>query len=132
MAKVSEMIESKYLKQSDIDDDTLVTIEKVGKANVAKEGDEPEHKWLIKFAEFPKLMVLNATNIKRLARACGDDTDDWKGKQVVLYVDPDVEFGGQVVGGLRVRQAKPIQAKKSQPRDDRPPTFEQLDDSIPF
>ncbi len=131
MAKVSEMIESKYLKQADVEDDTLVTIERVGKANVAKEGDEPEHKWLIKFAEFPKLMVLNATNIKRLARVCGDDTDDWRGKQVVLYVDPDVEFGGQVVGGLRVRQAKPV-AKKTQPRDDRPPTFEQLDDSIPF
>lgn len=104
MAKVGEMIESKYLKQSDVEDEAVVTIEKVGKANVAREGDEPEYKWLIRFKEFSKPMVLNSTNIKRLAKACGsDDTDDWTGKKVHLYVDPDVEFGGNVVGGLRIR-----------------------------
>jgi len=97
------MIESKYLKQTDVHDETLVTVVKVGKANVAREGDEPEFKWLIRFKEFTKPMVLNSTNIKRLARACGDDTDEWTGKQVMLYVDPDVEFAGNVVGGLRVR-----------------------------
>ena len=107
MAKVGEMIESKYLKQSDVQDDTPVTIAKVGKANVAREGDEPEYKWLIRFNEFSKPMVLNSTNIKRLARSCNsDDTDEWIGKKVVLYVDPDVEFGGNVVGGLRIRAMK--------------------------
>ena len=107
MAKIGEMIESKYLKQSDLAEDTLVTIEKVGKANGAPKGEEAEFKWLIRFSELPKPMVLNSTNIKRLARACGsDDTDDWTGKKVVVYVDPDVEFGGNVVGGLRIRAAK--------------------------
>lgn len=104
MAKVSEMIESKYLKQSDVDEEVTVTIVKVGKQNIAKEGDEPELKWMIRFQELPKPMVLNSTNIKRLARACNsEDTDDWAGKKVVLYVDHDVEFAGNVVGGLRVR-----------------------------
>src|SRR3990167_5306924 len=108
MAKVGEMSESKYLKQSDVDDEVSVTVQKVGKANVAREGDEPEYKWLIRYAELPKPMVLNSTNIKRLAKACGsDDTDDWIGKQVVLYVDPDVEFAGNVVGGLRIRASAP-------------------------
>lgn len=107
MAKIGEMIESKYLKQSDLAEDTLVTIEKVGKANVAPKGEEAEYKWLIRFSELPKPMVLNSTNIKRLARACGsDDTDDWTGKRVMVYVDPDVEFGGNVVGGLRIRAVK--------------------------
>jgi hypothetical protein len=101
------MIESKYLKQTDVNDDTVVTVVKVGKANVAKEGEEPEYKWLIRFQEFPKPMVLNSTNIKRLARACdSNNTDDWTGKKVILYVDPDVEFGGNVVGGLRIRARK--------------------------
>src|SRR3990167_521100 len=110
MAKIGEMIDSKYLKQSDVDADTLVTVVKVGKANVAREGDEPEYKWLIRFSEFKKPMVLNSTNIKRLAKACAsEDTDDWTGKQVVLYVDPDVEFGGNVVGGLRIRAHKQAQ-----------------------
>lgn len=106
MAKIGEMIESKYLKQSDVEDEVTVTITKVGKANIAKEGDTPEYKWMIRFNEFTKPMVLNSTNIKRLARACNsEDTDEWTGKKVVLYVDHDVEFAGNVVGGLRIRGA---------------------------
>lgn len=133
MAKIGEMIDSKYLKQSDVEEDTVVTVEKVGKANVAREGDEPEYKWLIRFTEFKKPMVLNSTNIKRLAKACAsEDTDDWIGKQVVLYVDPDVEFGGNVVGGLRVRAHKTApQPKQVMPK----PTggkFDDMADDIPF
>lgn len=133
MAKVGEMIESKYLKQSDIEDDTIVTIVKVGKANVAREGDEPEYKWLIKFEEFKKPMVLNATNIKRLARACNsDDTDEWAGKKAVLYVDPDVEFGGNVVGGLRVRAAKQQPEVRQVPAKKTGGQFDDMADDIPF
>lgn len=133
MAKIGEMIESKYLKQSDVDTDTVVTIEKVGKANVAPKGEEPEYKWLIRFTEFPKPMVLNSTNIKRLAKACAsDDTDEWTGKQVVLYVDPDVEFAGNVVGGLRIRAHKQApQTRQVMPK----PTggkFDDMADDIPF
>lgn len=107
MAKIGEMIESKYLKQSDVAEDTVVTVEKVGKANVAPKGEEAEYKWLVRFTEFPKPMVLNSTNIKRLAKACNsDDTDEWTGKKVTLYVDPNVEFAGNVVGGLRIRSSK--------------------------
>ena len=133
MPKITEMIESKYLKQSDVDTDTLVTVLKVGRANVAREGDEPEYKWLIKFNEFSKPMVLNATNIKRLAKACeSDNSDDWSGKQVVLYVDPDVEFGGNVVGGLRIRAHKPAPvARPASPGTGGKP-FKDMDDDIPF
>ena len=133
MAKIGEMIESKYLKQSDVEEDTVVTVEKVGKANVAPKGEEAEYKWLIRFTEFPKPMVLNSTNIKRLAKACdSDDTDNWIGKQVVLFVDPDVEFAGNVVGGLRIRSHK----KDVQPRKVMPaPTggkFDDMEEDIPF
>ncbi len=131
MAKLGEMIESRYLKQSDVHDETVVTIEKIGKANVAPKGEEQELKWLIRFEEFSKPMVLNNTNIKRLAKACGDDTDEWVGKQVILYVDPDVEFGGNVVGGLRVKSHKPQGIKQIQPKQTGG-KFDDLDDDIPF
>lgn len=136
MAKISEMIESKYLKQSDVDDERTVTVSKVGKANIAKEGDEPEYKWMVRFAEFSKPMVLNSTNIKRLARACGsEDTDDWLEKKVVLYVDHDVEFAGNVVGGLRIRPLpKNVPTDGGITRQPGKPgsTFADLDDDIPF
>lgn len=133
MAKIGEMIDSKYLKQSDVEEDTVVTVDKVGKANVAREGDEPEYKWLIRFKEFKKPMVLNSTNIKRLAKACdSEDTDEWIGKQAILYVDPDVEFGGNVVGGIRIRAHR----QEKQPRQvQQAPTggkFDDMSDDIPF
>ena len=133
MARVGDMIESKYLKQTDVHDETLVTVVKVGKANVAREGDEPEFKWLIRFKEFTKPMVLNSTNIKRLARACGDDTDEWTGKQVMLYVDPDVEFAGNVVGGLRVRGLPKAQPETRQVKDaPNGGKFDDMMSDIPF
>jgi hypothetical protein len=114
MAKIGEMIESKYLKQSDVDDEVLVTVDKVGKGNIAKEGEEPEYKWMVRFKELKKPFILNSTNIKRMAKACeSDETDDWAGKQVILYVDPDIEFAGNVVGGLRIRAKKGAKAAKS-------------------
>ncbi len=131
MAKVGEMIESKYLKQSDVDVEATVTVQKVGKVNIAKEGEEPEMKWLIRFDEFSKPMVLNSTNIKRLAKACqSEDTDEWTGKKVVPYVDPDVEFAGNVVGGLRIRAAARQNTQRTQ--GDTGSKFDKMADDIPF
>lgn len=133
MAKIGEMIESKYLKQTDVEDEITVTVEKVGKANVAKKGDEPEYKWLVRFKEFEKPMVLNSTNIKRLAKACdSDDTDEWTGKQVVLYVDPDVEFAGNIVGGLRIRAKPKATGVRQEPSKTAGGKFDDMADDVPF
>jgi hypothetical protein len=144
--KLDDMLESKYLKQSDVQDETIVTCVGVKRANMAKEDEEPEYRWIVKWQEFAKPMVINATNIKRLFKYLGDDTDQWKGGNVILYVDPDIEFGGKVVGGLRVKEyckpAKPatgpmakVEAmrKASQPESENPAAGVDDDfDSIPF
>ena len=133
MAKIGEMIESKYLKQSDVDGEIDVTVAKVGRQNISKEGEEAEYKWLIRFTEFTKPMVLNSTHIKRLARACkSEDTDDWIGKKVKLYVDHDVEFAGNVVGGLRIKGSAPEHGSRSQAAKPTGGTFDEMPDDIPF
>lgn len=133
MARVGDMIESKYLKQTDVDNEVLVTIQKVGRANVAREGDEPEHKWLVRFEELPKPMVLNSTNIKRLAKACNsDDTDKWIGQKVVLYVDHDVEYAGNVVGGLRIKAHRAPQPTKQVMPNPTGGKFDDMADDVPF
>jgi len=104
--KIGEMIESKYLKQSDVTDEVVVSVQALKKVNVARDDEDADYKWTIKFHEFSKPLVLNVTNLKRMAKALGDDTDDWIGNQVVLFVDPDIEFGGNVVGGLRVKAVR--------------------------
>jgi hypothetical protein len=144
--RVSEMTSSKFLKQSDITAPTKVTIKGLKLENVARDDEEPEKKWTISFREFDKGMVLNKVNLSRLADAHGDETDNWIGKQVWLYVDEDVEFGGKVVGGLRLKKIKapvapatgPIakveaMRKASQPESENPAAGVDDDfDSIPF
>ena len=132
MAKISDMIESKYLKQSDFPDPLIVTVSKIGKVNIAKEGDEPEHKWAVRFKEFAKPMLLNSTNIRLLEKACGsDDTDDWIGKEVIVYTDESVSFGGQVVGGLRIRKQESAPTRKANTGADAG-SVSAMDDDIPW
>ena len=103
---INDMTPSKYLKQSDVPSERMVTVESLKKVNVARDDDDPEYRWTLKFREYDKPMVLNTTNIKRMGKALGDDTDGWVGGQVMLYVDPDVEYGGQVMGGLRIKNMR--------------------------
>ena len=110
---VNDLKESKFLKQSDVGGGTLVTIGSVEQNNVAKEGAEPELKWCVHFNELEKPLVLNSTNGQLIAKITGsDDSEGWTGKKVVLYTDPNVSFGGKIVGGIRVRAPKAAAAPK--------------------
>lgn len=129
--KASQMIESKYLKKEDLDGEVIVTISKIGQGNVAMEDQPQDLKWMIRFNEFTKPMVLNSTNIQLLVKACeSDDTDDWLGKEIILYVDDNVSFGGKLVGGIRIKSAKPASAPKRP--IGRAETFDDMKDDIPF
>jgi hypothetical protein len=131
--KIGDMIESKYLKQSDVDGVVPVTIAALKKVNVARDDEDPEYRWTARFQEFPKPMVLNITNLKRLAKALGDDTDDWMGRTVELYVDAEIEFGGNIVGGLRLR-GLPKKATRPAPKYDErnPPPVDADGEEAPF
>lgn len=106
MPKVSQMLESKYLKKDDVGEEgTVCTVKAFARTNVAQEGEPPEHKWLMAFEELEKPMVLNSTNIQLCEKIFGsDDTDDWIGKRLIVYSDPNISFGGKIVGGIRVRK----------------------------
>lgn len=134
MPNIGQMIESKYLKQSDVDGEVEVTILKVGQLNVAREDAEPEMKWAAKFQEFKKPMVLNSTNLQLLAKACeSEESDDWIGKKVVIYADPNVSFGGKLVGGLRVKL--PIKARtpaRTALHGGGNTKFDDMEDDVPF
>jgi hypothetical protein len=82
-------------------------------------------------------MLLNSTNIKLLEKACGsDDTDDWVGKEVIVYNDENVSFGGQITGGLRIRKQQAAPTRKADPKLDvsskAPAAIDDMDDDIPF
>ena len=104
MPKVHEMIESKYLKKEDVANGALVTVAGLERVNIAMEKQKPDFKWIMSFHEIEKPMVMNSTNIQLCEIACGsDDTDDWIGKKIVLYSEPNISFQGKLVGGIRLR-----------------------------
>jgi hypothetical protein len=114
---VSELRESKFLRKEDCGPGILVTVHSVSQQNVAKEGAPEEMKWVMHFNEDYNPLVLNITNGQIIALITGsDDSDAWTGVELVAYHDPNVSFGGKLVGGVRLRAPRkksvPVTGKK--------------------
>ena len=91
-----------YLKKEDVLQPSIVRIVDVYEDELPEEG---RRKLVARLAEFNRPLVLNKTNIKRLCSIFNTvDTSQWRGP-ITLYVDQNIEFGGRIVGGLRVRPA---------------------------
>ena len=129
--KAGAMVPSKYLKSDDIEGDEVVTISKIGQVNVGKDGAE-DMKWAIRFNEKDRPFVLNKTNITRIVKALKtDETEEWLGKKITLYVDHEVQFAGDVVSAIRVRATAPGPDPRKVPG--KPGTaLSDMDDDVPF
>lgn len=148
--KIGNMKESKYLKKEDVGEGMVATIKAISQTNVAMENQPEDIKYILSFNEnlaivgdkrINKAMVLNWTNTQLCARACqSEETDDWIGKKIVLFNDRNVSYGGEMIGGIRIRsvtqgtasQAGTVTPSASTKQDEsNPPPF--IDDSnIPF
>src|SRR5262249_4620400 len=106
----NEYLKGRFLKQSDFAEPTRVEITRVEEVDVALPGEKPDVQPVIHFKGYDRPMVLNSTNIKRLIKAFGAETDDWIGQQIEVYVDEEVQYAGQITGGLRLRPI-PLKAR---------------------
>lgn len=99
--KVSEVFSGDYLKAADLQgaEPTVVI------ASVEVKEFDDGNKFLIAFQNKKKGLVANKTNSRRIAMLYGDDTDNWIGKEIVLYTDM-VDFQGSTVEAIRVRGPK--------------------------
>ena len=149
MPKLSEMLPSKFLKQADFPQPALVYLSHISKEKVNQDNEPDEYKYVGHFREHEKPLVLNTTNLNALSLIFNsEDSDDWKG-ECVIYCDPNVSFGGKLVGGLRLRKAKNQAARGVEPQMARgapekmaevaareqakkPSAIEELEDDIPF
>lgn len=92
-----------FLKVEDIKEETTVTVKEVKVETIGREEDAKE-KPVVYFNEFEKGLALNKINSEALAEiADSREIEDWPEKQVVLYVDKNVMFGGKRVGGVRIK-----------------------------
>mgnify|MGYP001609525779 CR=1 FL=1 len=105
--KSDSVFPSRYLKSEEIEHDLTLTIKKVVLETMETKDRGEQSKPVVYFVEQPKGFVCNKTNWSIIARAYGDESDDWAGKQITLGV-MDVEAFGDVVSAIRVRPpAKP-------------------------
>jgi hypothetical protein len=57
----------------------------------------------LRFEGKKKVLRLNSGNLRIIQRNIGNVTKDWVGKEINLYADPTVKFGGKEVGGIKIR-----------------------------
>lgn len=99
---ISAAFPSNYIKAADLQNqNVMVVIERIQIEDV---GDET--KPVLYFQNKAKGMVLNKTNANNIALVYGDETDDWLGKELVLYPTM-VDFQGRSVPAIRVRVPAP-------------------------
>lgn len=101
--KRSEAFPSKYLSKDNISKPTVGIIASVTPETLGQ-GDDQETKPIVYFSSgIDKPMVCNTTNWMTIEDLYGDDSDNWVGKPIEVWVDPSVSFGGKRIGGLRFR-----------------------------
>lgn len=69
----------------------------------------------VRLAEFPRVWRPGKSMRRVLAHCWGADASKWTGRRVTLYCDPDVQFGGEAVGGTRISHLSHIDGAKKVP-----------------
>ena len=109
MPALNDMYPSKYLKAEDLRGkdgkgwrEYQLTVKNVGLEEMG--GESNEKKWVLHFEKAEKGLVLNRTNAQTLADAYGDESDEWLGQKVVLFVMTVTTPQGPKPG-IRIRAA---------------------------
>lgn len=102
--------ESKYLKHQDLDGkDMVLTIADVKREELKEKDGSSKRKFVLYFQELEKGLVLNTTNMNILYSLMKtDDGDVWIGKRITLWTKEDIEMGGEMKAGIRIRNKFPL------------------------
>ena len=110
--RLNDMFPSKFLRASDLDGDTIVTIK-----SLIKEEFQDGDKYVMYFFERGvKPWPLNKTNGKTIAGMYGDKVDDWRGNPITLY-STEIDFRGEPTEAIRVRKEPPMENKEENDDD---------------
>jgi hypothetical protein len=97
---------SKNLRKEDVPHPFVAIISEVRVQTFEKTARSPrEDKDMLHFTDPSiKPLGLNVTNKRVLLAAYGDESDNWRGQPVEIYVDSNVTNSrGEIVGGIRLR-----------------------------
>lgn len=105
MPHTSQMLVSKWISRADVEPPVVMTIRGCTLESVSKT-DTGDQRWVVWFNEHKKGLRLNKTLIKLLEAGYGEHSEQWVGRRVKLYWDPTVQFGGELVGGVRMHLSR--------------------------
>ena len=104
--------QSQYLTKDDLSQHgQVVTIDHFEQHEIESRDGKNQRKLVMFARELDKPLVLNKTNAQAIKVITGTEMPaDSIGQRIELYVDPTISFGGQIIGGIRVRHAAEIPA----------------------
>jgi hypothetical protein len=107
---IDQLYPSRFLRAADLNGKPLrVTI-----AGLKREDVGGEQKVVLSFTDGSKDLILNKTNGRAVAKALGDETSSWPGKDIIL-VATQVDFRGDLVDAIRVRAAPAVRTARPAP-----------------
>jgi hypothetical protein len=115
--RISAAFPSKYLKAPDLQGKQVTVV----MSHVTMETIRDDEWPVLYLKGKEKGLVLNKTNATTIADAFGDDTQDWREGEIVLY-ETRVDFQGKMVAGIRCRV--PPRKPESKPAE--------IDEETPF
>jgi hypothetical protein len=92
--------------------DITVRIKTVKKGKVVGSGGKSSSKAMLTFEGSDKPMGAGTAILSQIAALYGNSTKAWVGKLITIFADSTVKFGGEAVGGIRVRPVKPVEPTK--------------------
>jgi hypothetical protein len=102
------LVESNVLRYVDLDGrEFTVQIEKIEKGKVVGAGGKSSGKGLIYLTGWPKPMSAGSETLTQIANHYGKEVANWVGKWIKIWPDPSVKYGGEKVGGIRIRNTLP-------------------------
>ncbi len=114
MSTTNDFFPSNYLKASDLRGEIQLTMDRVER----KEFDDG-FKPILYFRGATKGVVLNLTNFKTIVSVHGDETDNWPGREVIIF-PAQVSYRGQMVAAIRVKVPTQTMQPQAVPQAQQP------------
>jgi hypothetical protein len=101
-------LDSDVIRYVDLQDQEFnLQIKSIKKGKVTGKSGQAKGKAMIYFEGRDKPLGAGADTLTQIGQLHGTDTRKWPGKWVTIWPDPSVTFGGERVGGVRIRPVVP-------------------------
>jgi hypothetical protein len=127
-----DYFDSKFFNRDDAEEAIVYTVSGTTEEDVAGAGAmKRDIRLCLSFEETAKLFPLNIKNGRAMMAMHGEMLSDWQGKEVEVFFDADVEYGGKKTGGLRLRKPTGNAPKATPARKRKLGDLSDLDNDLP-